>query len=368
MMIEHKAKDLPRHRLIVMSVGSLVGTALLECLELLGRDRFEIIGLNSEPDAINNFRCDVCYLSPQAQDRVSLLQLLTQVADRHRPDLVIPSRDDDVVAAAHWHRANPEVPVMVGSTDVAEIIRDKWLSYCWARDNGLPFARSAIDASGAANLLAETGFPLVAKPRLGFGSNGVRFLLDEKHISAALRAGHYVLQEAVDPAPALSLATLEEGLPLWFAPVQPGSPLGLCLLDSQGAHFIATWHSNHRHGTAIDTILIDVPSLKSTLMAFAQVAWRDGWRGLFNIQARRDKEGRYVPIELAARFMGGTNALQTLGVPVVESVLLSYLPSYKGQQVRSPKFDARAVKQPRTHLVHRSYEELLLNTGVWSKS
>ena len=56
-----------RYRLLLMSVGSLVGTALLECIEALGRERFELVGMNSESGAVNNFRMDVCYLSPPAR-------------------------------------------------------------------------------------------------------------------------------------------------------------------------------------------------------------------------------------------------------------------------------------------------------------
>ena len=59
-------------------------------------------------------------------------------------------------------------------------------SHEWARANALPFARSAIDAPALTALHRDVGLPLVAKPRLGFGSNGVRILMTPAHVNAAL--------------------------------------------------------------------------------------------------------------------------------------------------------------------------------------
>jgi hypothetical protein len=150
-----------------MSIGSLVGAALLECLEAMGRHRFDIVAMNSLPDAVNNFRVDTCYLSPVAASREALHALLGTLVDRHAPDLVVPTRDDDVVALAQWAAKRPRdrrsVSVMAGSTLMAEVMRDKWESYTWATRNGLPFARSAVDDEGVRALVRDVGFPLIAK-------------------------------------------------------------------------------------------------------------------------------------------------------------------------------------------------------------
>lgn len=357
-----------RFRLLLMSVGSLVGTALLECIEAIGRERFELIGMNSEAGAVNNFRMDVCYLSPPARQRQALLGLLDQLVRRHAPDLVVPLRDDDVVALAHWAQGRADAPAMVGSVRMAEVIRDKWSSYRWATDNGLPFARSAIDAAGVARLRDEVGLPLVAKPREGFGSNGVRMLLTEAHVEAALAVGDTIVQEPIDPSPMLTPKDLAGGMPLWFAPIQPGSPLALCLLDDQGCRFVAAWWSRHVRGAALDTVLLQEPALERLALDYAQAAWRDGWRGLFNLQARRNAGGEYVPIELAGRFMGGTGALHRLGIPVATIVFRRFVASFDLQAPVEPLFDARAVKQVMTHVIRRQDQSALRETGVWHRA
>ena len=356
-----------RFRLLLMSVGSLVGTALLESIEAMGRDRFELIGMNSEAGAVNNFRTDVCHLSPPAVQRQALLAQLDELVRRYRPDLIVPTRDDDVVALAHWASGRRDPRAMVGGVRMAEVIRDKWSSCRWAEENGLPFARSAIDADGAARLRAAAGFPLVAKPRRGFGSNGVRLLLDDRHLAASLAAGDMVVQEAIDPSPTLTAEMLDAGMPLWFAPVQPGSPLALVMLDDDGCRYLAGWWSRHVRGAALDTVLLQDPALEALAMDYAQVAWRDGWRGLFNLQARRNGAGRYVPIELAGRFMGGTNALHRLGIPVAAIVFRRFLAGFDLPVRIEPLYEARAAKQVVTHVVTRQLEAALRDQGAWSR-
>ncbi len=350
---------------MILSVGSLVGTGVLESIDLIGRDRFEIIGLNSDPSAINNFRCDVCYVSSPTAERAALIAQLDALAAQHPPDLVIPGRDDDVVVLAHWRAQRPELAIMVGSVAMAEIIRDKWASYEWARANALPFARSAIDAPTLTALHRDVGLPLVAKPRLGFGSNGVRILMTPEHVNAALKRTDTIVQEAIDPSPTLAPDALAEGVPLWFAPVQPGSPLGISLLDDAGCRFISTTCSRHVRGSAIDTMLLDDAALKDVLMRYSEVAWRDGWRGLFSIQARRNAAGEHIVIELAGRFMGATSALAVLGVPVFERVLETYIPDYRATLPQRPNFHLRVVKQIASRALDTRDEATLRSTGQW---
>jgi hypothetical protein len=351
-----------------MSVGSLVGASVLECLEALGRDKFELIGLNSDSDAPNNFRMDVCYLSPRASDRTALLSLLDQAVRTHAPDLIIPTRDDDVVVLSHWAHGRPDARAMVGSPSIAEVIRDKWLSCQWAASRKLPFARSSIDLPGAERLRREMGFPLVAKPRDGFGSNGVRLLLTEEHLHAVLAAGNYIVQECLDLPRTLTENDLRLGMPFWFAPVQVANPSTLCLLHETGFDVLAAFVSEARCGAELRTVLIDAPALHQLTMEFAEAAWKEGWRGLLNVQTRLDSTGRYVPIELAGRFIGPTADLHMLGVPVVVAVLNHYIPLFGCSATAHPLPAAAAAKQVVTYGIADEHRLSLRNTGIWRSS
>jgi hypothetical protein len=360
----HHAKT----RLLIMSVGSLVGNALLECMEMVGRERFHVVGLNSEPSAANNFRCDTCFLAPRFDNKSALFELLDRVVAESSPDLIIPGRDDDVVALSEWEQTRCSKRTMVGALSIAETIRDKWKSYLWAREHHLPFARSAIDADELTLLRRDCGLPLIAKPRLGFGSNGVRLIVNDSQLTRALAREDVVVQEAISPSPTMSPDDLADGIPLWFAPIQPGSPLALSLLDHHGARFISITQSRHVRGAAIDNVLLDAADLQDTLMRFSDVAWEQGWRGLFSIQARPNALGQHIPIELAGRFMGATSALSALGVNVFEQVLAAFIPGYQNTHAPQPDFNLRVVKQVRSHVHSLREESQFKREGVWYRA
>ena len=277
-----------------MSVGSLVGTALLECIEAIGRDRFELMGMNSEAGAVNNFRIDTCYLSPPAVRHDALFALLDRIVATHAPHLVVPGRDDDVVALAHWAHDRKYAHALAGAPAIADVLRDKWTSFRWAQARGLPFARSAIDLDACRRLVADEGFPVIAKPRKGFASNGVRLVWNDDQLRVALAAGDPVVQQAIDPAPALAAEAIAGGMPLWYAPVQAGSPLGLCVLDEAGCRFVASWRSSHVRGAAFDTSLMQDPQLEALSLRYGHAAWQDGWRGLLSLQVRKTADGAWM--------------------------------------------------------------------------
>ena len=75
-----------------------------------------------------------------------------------------------------------------------------------------------------------------------------------------------------------------------------------------------------------------------------------------------------MPIELAGRFMGGTNALHRLGIPVAAIVLRRFLDGFDLPAPFAPRFDARAVKQVATHVIGGEQESTLRETGVWHRT
>jgi carbamoylphosphate synthase large subunit len=93
---------------------------------------------------------------------------------------VLPGRDADVTALAEMAASDASLAARLacGDATCARIFEDKWLSHAFAVEHALGFADSAIaDSPGGAEvverLAARHGFPLVAKPRLGFASRDV---------------------------------------------------------------------------------------------------------------------------------------------------------------------------------------------------
>jgi len=305
-------------KIVITSVGSLVGQNLLDALA--GRaDGFEIVGVNCDAAAAGNFRCDRAWLAPPAADRAAYAQRLAQILRDERPDLVLPGRDDDVVALADLKAAEPALaPALpVGPPELARILDDKWASGEYAHRHGLPYVDTVPlgDADGVERLVRRHGYPLIAKPRCGNGSRGVRIVFDERQRQRLSRDDEYLLQPYLEPEPDLpawrELAAV--GVPLFHAPVlQQLACQGVIGPDGTLRGLVCTMVELVM-GRCERTWRTDDAGVREVARGYAEALAADGWVGAINLQGRRDGAGRYNVYELNGRFTGATTARIRLG-------------------------------------------------------
>jgi hypothetical protein len=65
--------------------------------------------------------------------------------------------------------------------------------------------------------------------------------------------------------------------------------------------------------------------------------------------------------------MGATAALHALDIPIVETVLATYIPGYERRCVTMPNMAATSVKQIRTFVMPDRDVETLKQDGVWHR-
>lgn len=305
-------------RIVITSVGSLVGQNLLDALA--GRDAgFEIVGVNSDAAAAGNFRCARTWLAPPAADRAAYAQRLAQILHDERPDLVLPGRDDDVVALADLKATEPALaPALpVGPPALARILDDKWASGEFARRHGLPYVETVPlgDAAGVERLVQGHGYPLIAKPRCGNGSRGVRIVFDDAQRQRLSRDDDYLLQPYLEPESDLPAwrELVADGVPLFHAPVlQQLACQGVIGPDGALRGLVCT-KVELVIGRCERTWLVDDAGVNDVARGYAAALAADGWVGAINLQGRRDGAGRYTIYELNGRFTGATTARIRLG-------------------------------------------------------
>src|SRR5262249_17748751 len=131
---------------------------------------------------------------------------LREIIDRERPDLVLAGRDHDVNFMSELRDQVPEFATMLpcGPATVAGMMQDKWQSFLFCRRYGLPMADTIV--TGPATLagqlddfLSRHGFPLIAKPRFGAASLGVRVLLEESQFRRIAELPDIVIQPYLAP-------------------------------------------------------------------------------------------------------------------------------------------------------------------------
>ncbi|MSU48243.1 MAG: hypothetical protein EXS37_03985 [Opitutus sp.] len=86
---------MPRARILITGVGSLIGQNLLNALETR-RACVDVVGTNAAIDSTRVLRCDRTHLVPR-NDQPGYATRLSEIIREESPDLVFPGRDPDVV-------------------------------------------------------------------------------------------------------------------------------------------------------------------------------------------------------------------------------------------------------------------------------
>jgi carbamoyl-phosphate synthase large subunit len=315
-------------KIVITSVGSLVGQNILDALEGR-RDAITLVGTNSIAESANNFRCDTVYLAPPAIEKRAYRQRLLEVFERERPDIVLPGRDDDVLVLAELRDTMPQWSPIIpcGPLAAARILDDKLLSYQFARERGLPFADTAsADKAQLADLVARSGFPLIAKPRAGNGSRGVCVIHNGAQLEAASALSGYLFQEYLDPAEdVLDLARVwATGSPLFHAPRYLQYACQILIAPSGELTAACCTQMTMIMGRCEQCVGADDADLQRVVEAYAKAFAQRGWVGPLNLQGRRNGRGEFKPYELNGRFTGATSARIHVGFDEVRLLVQQF--------------------------------------------
>ncbi len=297
-------------RILLTSAGSLLGRGILSTLRGR-RDGLFILGGDLDPQSVGCRQCDAAIALPPTFD-AGFVDAVTRCVDVHHIDLVIAGRDPDALALAH-----SDLPLIGSPAPLVTAARDKWLTFQWCSERGIPFVPSVATGTGntrreTADLVDRWGLPLICKPRDGSGSLGVRVLLTHEQVGACLSKPGMVLQPFLDP-PAPLAPDFSEGIPLfWEVPCE--AEYGVqALIGPRGQ--VGPWMpfvSTHRLGRNERLAACDDVSLRRFAEDVIPRMAAAGWRGPVNLQVRRSAAG-WLIIEINPRFSGGTSARYLLG-------------------------------------------------------
>lgn len=357
--------------LAITSIGSLVGTAVLDSISDRRKD-IKIIGYNSTPEAINNFRSDRCYLIPPTSDRDIYSDTFASYLKRDQPDLVIPGRDEDIDILAELRATGglDRTTIIAPSPQVVALLNDKYETYRFAERHGLPFARTAIDVAGAKTIAATTGYPIITKQRSGgHASRGVYVCRNDRDLeSAAADGGRFLYQEFLGRPDDIDgrLPRFDFGVPWFFAYREESQYSSQMLIDENGrilSSFSVVSHFEHGRSLRVETV--DEPALEAVGKAYARALGEIGCFGPLNVQCKKLRDGSFVCFELNGRFVGGTYARALLGYREVE-FLIDYVVHGKVPPPGPYGTPGTFVMRPPTSvLMDNASIETLRRDGLW---
>jgi hypothetical protein len=320
-----------RLRLLLLSAGSLSAQRLIDALGAR-RERCVLIGANSTAEAIGNFRCDRIYLVPPVASHHAYCERVAKIVREERPHIVVPMRDDDVLALALPAERSPalDTVLLTGNANAARIMCDKAETARFASRHALPFAQTALSAPDALELARAHGLPLIGKPRRGNASRGVVLLRSSEEVERAFAANpDLIAQVFLDPPAGMRelIAPFDAGLPFFFSFPETSRFVVHLIVGPDGALSEAFGTvSVQVGGRATQSARFDNDELLEVGRAFARAAAAEGWRGPLNVQLKRGTNRGFVAHELAGRFNGGTAGRALMGYDEIAIVTGLFLP------------------------------------------
>lgn len=305
-------------KILVTSVGSLVGQNIQDVLEYPAfkrRDIVELIGTNSIASSPNNFRCDRCYLVSNTNTEDFKNELI-EILKKEQPDLILSGRDEDSETVALLLHNNSELPGKspYGKPITLKYALDKWETWVFCQKHNLPFADTfCIGKSGNIDELSlfveEHSYPLIAKPIQGFASKGVFFVRNWEDVIEISKLENYLFQEYLGEASKLDnyFKQIDGPTPLFaHAPNIFHHSCHTIVAPDGSFDEIFISRNEHDSGVTVGFKRVFNSELEELTSQFAHAIHKEGGYGPFTAQFREDKNGIWKVQEMNMRTNGNT--------------------------------------------------------------
>ena len=316
---------------LVLGVGGNVSQSIQKALALATIPTRVIAACIGERSA-GLYVADAAYISPLARSPEFMPWLLATI-ERERIDVLMSGSEivlETLAPEAGVIRERTGAVTIVSPPGVMATGRDKLLTCRWLESQGLPAPAYAelADRDAVAALVERCGFPLIAKPRFGKGSDGILRLWDERDIELVLAAEQLVLGGVVEERLTADDVILQEYLGEDDAEYTAG-----CFCDRDGElRGTIVLRRRLKAGTTVAAELGPFPAVRDAAAAIT-AALRP--LGPCNVQLRIH-HGRPIPFELNPRFSGTTALRARMGFNEVEAALRHFVLGEPVPPLRNP--------------------------------
>lgn len=365
-------------KLLITSVGSLLGQNVLDSIESR-RDLVYVVGMNSIAENPRNFRCDTVYFVPEASHPKFLNEFL-RIIEIEKPDLILPGRDEDCIFLAafkskHLKEFSNKIPF--GNSFIPKIMFDKYESHLFCKQHKLPFADTFLysnkdDKSGLDQFVKKYGFPILVKPREGFASHGVYYVLNQAQLNEITKTGNVLFQEYLGkPDRILEYENVfKKGIPLFFQIPETEQYAAQTIIHPDGTiseiFFIV---GTMVHGRAEASKQLFNKEVEQLVRQFSKVFYENGWYGPANFQLKQDLKGRWKVFELNPRLTGTSSGRTLMGFDEIGMLTDIFIPECKFPNLtKKEKVKGTLIKYLHDNLLLDEDVETLKTNKVWKKS
>jgi carbamoyl-phosphate synthase large subunit len=246
-----------------------------------------LVGLDADAQSHSFPLLDRCVSLPLVKDP-GYVEALVAILSAHKIDVLLPGIDSEIIrlSAARHRLAASGAEVVLAPRELVEAAHDKLLTAEYLSARGVP-----VPPTCDAGSPVDIGFPIIAKPRHGHGSQGIAILPDPEALQAFLDLppSDYCLQHEVDG---------------------PEFTVGL-LYDTDGVMRDAiAMERTLEGGRTVLAKVVDGPEILQFMEDFGR---KVPGRGAVNVQLRWDRRRGPMVFEVNARLSGSTDMRVLVG-------------------------------------------------------
>ncbi|MGC2681978.1 MAG: ATP-grasp domain-containing protein [Candidatus Nitrosopolaris sp.] len=196
-------------KVLVTAVGGIVAQGIIKSLKLAnlsdsGLVKYRIIATDMNAQAPGLYRCHNGFLLPSANSTDYIESIVKIARDEDIDAIYVGSDEELLIIGKSMKRIESESRAKVLSSPIEVLTtgRDKWKTYLFLKRNNLPVPGSALPVD-AEKFVKEFDYPIVVKPREGYGSLFFYLVRCKSEMKQAIsniqKAGwHALLQEYIN--------------------------------------------------------------------------------------------------------------------------------------------------------------------------
>jgi carbamoyl-phosphate synthase large subunit len=161
---------------LVTAAGGIIAQGIIKSLKLANASdtspvKYKIIAADLSAQAAGLYRCDSGILIPSASSS-NYIDSIIDVSKEQNIDAIYVGSDEELVTVVNAKERiehETDAKVLTNPIEVIFTARDKWKTFEFLNTNNLSCAASSLPEDNE-KFIQEFGFPIVVKPREGYGS------------------------------------------------------------------------------------------------------------------------------------------------------------------------------------------------------
>lgn len=243
--------------------------------------------------------------------------------------------------------------VIVSDFEFVEICNDKWKTYIYLKENGLPVPRTYLNLETAKDDLADEKlqYPVMVKPRWGMGSIAVYQADNEEEMVVLYKKTKNEIKKSYLKYE--SAQNIEESV--LIQQKITGQEYGMDVINDLKGNYVNTIVKRKaamRSGETDCAITVDNPNIRNL---GEQIAKMSNHIANLDVDVMQSEEGTYYVIEMNARFGGGYPFSHLAGVNLPQAIVNWLLDKPVEKAMFSPRMgifgqkDIRIVELPNSY-------------------